>query len=121
MRRSLLSTKLMVMIFCLMMLLPVLNLDSSNSNKIFHDLSAHNPDGLLTIDLTSPPTLLTPSSGSLLADNTPNLGWSSVPGGIEYYIQVDNNADFSSTVVSQSTGSSTSFTCSTLSDNTYYW
>ena len=75
-----------------------------------------------TIDTTppSPPTLLSPAHTSTSVQR-PTLQWSAIIGDIEYQIQVDNNADFSSPEFT-ATNKKASIRTSTLSkNNTYYW
>lgn len=65
--------------------------------------------------------LSSPSDGSSTCDTTPTFSWGSVSGATAYRIQVDNNSDFSSPVINQTT-SSTSYTPgANLSAGAYYW
>ncbi len=75
-----------------------------------------------TIDNIAPgiPTLFAPTDGTMTNDQTPYLDWSTVATATQYHVQVDNNADFSSLNVNYYTSSS-SYTCTTLGENTYYW
>ncbi|MBN2789184.1 MAG: choice-of-anchor D domain-containing protein [Candidatus Delongbacteria bacterium] len=68
----------------------------------------------------SAPTLESPADGSSSEDQTPTLDWSDVPDANEYYIQIDNNSDFSSPEVEALTSLS-DYTTSTLAYGTYYW
>ncbi|MBI5825033.1 MAG: metallophosphoesterase [Chloroflexi bacterium] len=75
-----------------------------------------------TIDTTPPPppTLVSPPNSSTSL-NRPTLQWLSVGGDTQYQIQLDNNADFSSPEVSESTNK-TSLRTRPLARNTiYYW
>jgi hypothetical protein len=75
-----------------------------------------------TIDTTPPsaPILVSPAQASA-SPQRPTLQWSGEIGGIEYQIQVDNNADFSSPEFNANTKNK-SIRTSTLSKNiTYYW
>ncbi|MBL8165339.1 MAG: hypothetical protein JNJ61_25375, partial [Anaerolineae bacterium] len=68
------------------------------------------------------PLLLTPVNGSTTSDNTPYLGWSPVTyaSALTYQLQVDDNFDFSSPVISFG-GLGTSYTTNLLTDGLYYW
>ena len=59
-----------------------------------------------TVDTIAPsvPTLVYPANGTVTTDTTPWLDWSDVTDatGVNYQLQVDNNADFSSPVVNKS-------------------
>lgn len=68
------------------------------------------------------PVLLTPTNGSTTNDNTPYLQWSGVayPTALTFQVQVDDNSNFSSPVVSQG-GLGTNYTTGTLPDGLYYW
>jgi len=72
-------------------------------------------------------TLSSPADGTYTNDNTPTFSWNEAddPGcsGLNHYqIQVDDNSDFSSPEVDESTGTSTSYTpSSSLPDGKYYW
>jgi len=68
------------------------------------------------------PVLLTPTNGSTTNDNTPYLQWSGVAYAtpLTFQVQVDDNSDFSSPVVSQG-GLGTNYTTVTLPDTLYYW
>ncbi|MBL8098102.1 MAG: metallophosphoesterase [Anaerolineales bacterium] len=75
-----------------------------------------------TIDTTPPtaPILVSPAQASA-SPQRPTLQWSGDMSGIEYQIQVDNNADFSSPEFNANTKNK-SIRTSTLSKNiNYYW
>ena len=79
-----------------------------------------------TVDSTIPvvPTLLTPGNGTVTADSTPWLDWSTVTGAsaVHYQLQVDDSGDFSSVVEAQTWVTSSWWTVSTaLPDGVYYW
>jgi predicted phage tail protein len=78
-----------------------------------------------TVDIVTPsvPALLYPANGTVTSDTTPWLDWSDVTDatGVQYRLQVDNNADFSSPVVNKSGLTLSSRTLSTLASGTYYW
>lgn len=70
------------------------------------------------------PTLVSPACRAVICDRTPYLDWSKVTGcsTIHYRLQVDNNADFSSPVVSKTWVSYSYYTVTTsLSHGTYHW
>jgi uncharacterized protein (TIGR02145 family) len=69
-----------------------------------------------------PPTLSSPSDGSIGVSTSPTLSWNSVNGASSYGLQVSTNSSFSSLVVSPSGITSTSYVLSGLSEGgTYYW
>ena len=85
-------------------------------------------DATVTIDGSDShpavPGLLSPANGASTGDRTPYLDWSKVTASstVHYQIQVDNNADFSSPVVSKTWVSYSYYTVTTsLSFSTYYW
>jgi len=47
-------------------------------------------------DTLAAPTLLSPLNGENIKDNTPLMDWLSVSGATEYYLQIDNDNDYSS-------------------------
>jgi hypothetical protein len=55
------------------------------------------------VDMTAPPapTLISPIGGVRISDTTPIFNWTAVtdPRGVTYSLQIDDNADFSSTVL----------------------
>lgn len=66
------------------------------------------------------PTLSSPSYGNSSDDDTPYFSWYSVSGSDGYQLQVDDYSTFYSPVIDMET-SYTSYTSSSLSDDTYYW
>lgn len=67
------------------------------------------------------PTLIAPSDGASTADTTPAFNWNAVANANEYQLQVDNNSNFSSTIIDE-TLPGTQFTPgSALAQGTYYW
>ncbi|MBM4463373.1 MAG: hypothetical protein FJ012_08565, partial [Chloroflexi bacterium] len=81
-----------------------------------------------SIDTTAPlkPGLQSPANGVKMSDTTPTLDWSDVtdPSGVSYSLQIDDNADFSSPVVSKEELAESVYTLTegeALSDGTYYW
>jgi hypothetical protein len=72
----------------------------------------------------SPPTtpiLSYPANGSTLNDPTPDLTWNSTQNTNYYWIQVDNNSNFSSPESESSNVNGFVWTPNPLSDGTYYW
>jgi hypothetical protein len=69
------------------------------------------------------PTLASPANGASTSDSTPFLDWSTVTAAttVQYGLQVDNNADFSSPVISKPLVKYSYVTLPTLSDGKYYW
>ncbi len=77
------------------------------------------------IDRTGPaaPTLLTPAPKEILATTTPTFDWEDLPDAdlAGYVIQIDNNKDFSSPLVSETVTGSTYTATTPLSNRKYYW
>jgi hypothetical protein len=76
--------------------------------------------------LPSLPSLVSPAYGAHVITSTPTLDWSDVTdaSGVTYQLQVDNNADFSSLVVSKTSLTASGYTLTageTLLAGTYYW
>ncbi|MCD6166249.1 hypothetical protein J7K19_06045, partial [bacterium] len=70
----------------------------------------------------SSPTLLSPANGSVFADPTPRLDWSDVPLVHRYELQIDDNSNFYSPVLKDTSIKNSFYTVSTaLADATYYW
>ena len=77
-----------------------------------------------TSTAVSAPTLAAPANGAVTTDHTPYLDWSQVTAAstVHYQVQVDNNSDFSSPVVSKTWVSySYYYVTTSLSHTTYYW
>ncbi len=110
----------MVMIICLTMLLPVLNLDSRNSNNTIGYLSEPNLDGLTPKALVPPPSLLSPTDGSALSSTSVTLNWLAVPTALAYNVQVDTSSSFSSPFV-DNTDFDTNHAFTAPGDDVYYW
>jgi len=104
----------------------------SNSTTYYWRVNAKNPDG--TSDwssvwnfatVTQPlatPTLLSPSDGATNQTTALSLSWNTVPEAQSYRLQVSVSSSFSTTVVNDSTITSTSKQLSGLSSNTqYFW
>jgi len=74
-----------------------------------------------TPDPPPPPTLTNPPNGVTLNDDTPDLAWSA-GGSVNYFqVQIDDNSNFSSSIVNESNWQTLNYTPSPLSDGTYYW
>ena len=67
------------------------------------------------------PTLVSPTNGSSSIDNTPDFDWGDVLGATQYQIQIDNDADFLTPVISTTTAASTYTPAAALTDGVYYW
>jgi surface antigen len=68
--------------------------------------------------------LKTPRHDSATADTTPRLSWSKAKYAVRYYLQVDDQPDFSSPIISNDQITGTSFTVppeTTLLYNRYFW
>ncbi len=103
---------------------------SSLSNNTYHwRIRASNAGGTgnwttawsFTISPPGVPTLISPANGATGVANPPTFQWSAVTGAMSYQLQVSLVSDFSSTIVDQNGITSTSYTPSALSNNTYYW
>ncbi|NHJ85760.1 MAG: hypothetical protein FK734_09880, partial [Asgard group archaeon] len=68
----------------------------------------------------SPPTLLSPTSGTYTNDRTPTLDWTDVSGSDKYNVQVSTSSSFSTLIVDLNIDPSY-YTCPTLGDGVYYW
>ena len=67
------------------------------------------------------PALTAPANGSSTGDDTPTFSWSAASNASEYQIQVDNNSDFSSPVISATTASTSHTPLTGLGNATYWW
>jgi hypothetical protein len=81
-----------------------------------------------TVDTTAPsvPTLLSPANEAKISDRTPTLDWSDVTdaSGVTYSLQIDDNADFSSPIITKEGLTASTYTLTdaeALSKGTYYW
>lgn len=76
----------------------------------------------LTVDTTPPPPprLVSPTQNAT-TPKRPWLKWSAVSGGVEYQLEVDNNADFSSPEFKATTNKVTLQTKVLTKKTTYYW
>jgi len=71
--------------------------------------------------IPSAPVLISPTTGSTGVSQNPTLTWNTASGATSYNIQVSTSSDFSTTVVSTST-TSTSYIATGLAQGTkYYW
>ncbi|MDP6958142.1 MAG: Ig-like domain-containing protein, partial [Planctomycetota bacterium] len=92
----------------------------------FKDAAGNETNGstydTIVLDTIAPgtPSLSSPANGSYTNDTTPSFSWGGVSGANLYQIQIDNNSNFSSPVVSTTT-SAAAYTSGTLSAGTYYW
>ena len=68
-----------------------------------------------------PPTLLTPSDGTLTNNNTPTFTWDTLAWATMYRIQIDNDAAFGSPAVDQVVNDTTYTPPAPLADGAYYW
>ncbi|MCB9098044.1 MAG: DUF4962 domain-containing protein [Anaerolineales bacterium] len=67
------------------------------------------------------PALWWPDHQSTINDTTPAFDWLAISGGVEYRIQVADNANFTNAVINTTT-TATNYTPGTaLAYNTYYW
>lgn len=110
--------------------------DSNNSNATAITAtntvdSGHNSNWTITGPPPSDPTINNYNNGAYTNDNTPSLSFNLTDPaglGVKYHIQIDDTADFSSTVVDEIEGSysasprsNVTYTPSALSDGSYYW
>ena len=94
-----------------------------NTSSGCNEYGAYTPAWTVVIDTTPPavPILSAPASGSLSGNPTPTFSWIASSGATLYWLQVDNNANFSSPEINQTTAS-TSYTPTTpLAVRTYNW
>lgn len=78
----------------------------------------------VTINVLGPPitpSLLGPQDGAECRSISSTLSWSSISGATGYYLQVDNNPDFSSPEIDLSVGSTSHITSGLDYNETYYW
>ena len=70
----------------------------------------------------SPPTLLEPTNGATITDNTPSFDWNDPAGAARFRLQVDDSSDFSSPVVDDSEITVSAHTpAESLADGKYHW
>ncbi len=122
MRKSFISYKLVLYLFCLCLLIPNnFSIICENNTSIqLNTLDSPIDEEPIFNPLIDYPTLNSPSNGERINDNTPLLEWFSVSGASFYNYQVDNNADFSSLEQSGSIRNN-QVTLAHLSDRRYYW
>ena len=80
----------------------------------------------VTVDTVAPPVpgLLSPANGAHTGTRYPTLDWSDVTGAtaVHYQLQVDNDADFSSPVISKTWITPSQYTVTrALYSRVYYW
>ncbi|HNC91570.1 MAG TPA: hypothetical protein PL000_21780, partial [Anaerolineales bacterium] len=76
----------------------------------------------LTPALPAAPTLASPASAAVLADNTPLLAWNMVLADDRYEVQVDNLSTFASPEQTFTTAlDALSYTATALPDGVWYW
>jgi len=69
-----------------------------------------------------PPNLVAPDDGAYFdPPAVVLLDWDDAPGATSYWVQIDDNADFSSPVGEQEGVTATEWTTPSLTDNMYYW
>lgn len=66
------------------------------------------------------PVLVSPSTGTISADNTPTFTWNPVGYGVKYQIQLSKSLYFT-TIDYQNTISATEFKVTPITAGTYYW
>lgn len=94
--------------------------NTANGCNVYGSYSA---SWTVTIDATPPPVpaLTAPSNGSSTTDTTPTFSWNISSGAANYQIQVDNNSNFSSPEIDQTTSGTGYTPVSTLPPGIYYW
>jgi len=77
----------------------------------------------VTVNYTNiQPTLQTPSNGSYDNDNTPTFDWADVDGVTNYWLWVDNDSNFLSCEIKESSLTASEYTPTTgLADKLYSW
>ncbi len=87
--------------------------------------AGHSLDVVLDVvaGAPAPPTLSSPPDGATGQPLRPQLVWSAVTGADGYWLEVDDDADFSSTVIAETglTGTSYTPTADLAESTTYYW
>jgi hypothetical protein len=87
--------------------------------------AGHSVDVVLDVVAGVPaaPTLSSPPDGATGQALRPQFVWSSVTGADAYWLEVDDDADFSSTVISETglTGTTYTPTADLAESTTYYW
>ncbi len=68
------------------------------------------------------PNLIAPGNGATITNNSPSFDWSDSIHASRYDFLLDDNADFSSPIVSDTNATSSAYILtSTLGEGTYYW
>ena len=67
------------------------------------------------------PLLSAPGNDTILTDDTPTFTWTPANDGNEYYLQVDNNVDFSSPEINLAVNNTEYISSSAMNNGTYYW
>jgi hypothetical protein len=87
--------------------------------------SGHSVDVVLDViaGVLAAPTLVTPADGATDQPPRPQFQWTAVTGADGYWLEVDDNADFSSAVISETglTGTTYTPTIDLAENTTYYW
>lgn len=92
-----------------------------------HETAVNQPGTLNDLDCDPPaaPVPGGPPNGFTSCDTTPYLWWHSVSGATSYWLQLDDNSNFSSPEINQDVGNVTGFTTQPLDPGaytrTYYW
>ena len=101
-----------------------------NSHSYFYRVSVvssegeeSNPSNILSVlQGPLPPVLYQPTNNDTISDCTPYFDWSDPSKAVKYWIQVDNNGNFSSPEISDSAITVSNYTAgSSLSCDKYYW
>ncbi len=93
------------------------------SDPYAQSISCDAKDGWFYFVLTSTsPELISPENDLFISNSSPTFVWSNVNGASQYWLQIDEDSNFSSPVVDDSTltDSLHSLTIG-LTDSTYYW
>ncbi|MHA1186079.1 MAG: hypothetical protein ACTSXA_10225 [Candidatus Heimdallarchaeota archaeon] len=124
MGKELRKNKIIILIVISLLFSPFIFSGKDNVNQMnqFSDFGFPSKD-YTPDDAGGPPapTLTSPSNGAVMNDNTPTLDWETVVNTLVYEIQVDDSATFTSPVIDDSEHIDSEYTCTSLSDNTYYW
>lgn len=94
------------------------NHNATSTGSVWHFKTEPAPS---TCDKPGKSTLSLPGDKTTVTDNTPTFVWTSASDATEYYLQVDNNNDFSSPEISLLVNDTEYELTSELSDGTYYW
>ncbi len=83
--------------------------------------SAWSAPRTITINPLAPPTLISPTNGSISPNPAPTLNWGIEENAVSYQVQVDNNDDFNSREFDDTAAATSRIPAPALTDGVYYW